>query len=87
LGREFLANPPADIWMPLKADTASTDQSNYMLVSARMKKGVSLQQAVAQMGIAADRYREKYPGTLGPGVTFTAQRWRTRSSLMPRPPF
>jgi len=41
----FTSDPPADIYLPLKADPNSTDQAHYLRAAARLKPGVTLEKA------------------------------------------
>jgi len=69
----FTSDPPADIYIPLQADPNSTDQAHYLRSAARMKPGVTLAQAQAAMKLAAEQYKRKFPGTMGPQDSFTAE--------------
>jgi putative ABC transport system permease protein len=64
LGSAFKTDPPADIWLPLKPDPNSTDQGHYLLCAARMRPGVTVEQANAAMKLAAEEFRRKFPGPL-----------------------
>ncbi len=57
----FESDPQTDLWFPLQADPASTNQGHYLLAAARLKPGVSLGQARAQMKIAGERFRQANP--------------------------
>jgi putative ABC transport system permease protein len=76
-GSEFVADPPADIWLPLQADPNSTNQGHYLRAAARLKPGVTLEQARTQMKMAAEEFRRKFAGAvgvvMGPQDSFTAQ--------------
>ncbi len=61
LPRSFLSDPPADIWLPLQADPASTNQGHYLRVAGRLKPGVSLDQARAAMKVIGERFRAANP--------------------------
>jgi predicted permease len=61
LSKGFLPDPPADVWLPLKADPASTNQGHYLRVAARLKTGVTLGQARAEMKILGERFRAANP--------------------------
>ena len=64
LGATFKSDPPADIWMPLQADPNSTNQGHYLLCAARMRPGVTVDQAKAAMKLSAEEFRRKFPGPL-----------------------
>jgi putative ABC transport system permease protein len=70
IGREFVSNNPADLWLPFQFEMTSTDQAHYFGVLARLKPGVTVPMANAQLKLAADQYRKTYPGTLGPNSSF-----------------
>jgi putative ABC transport system permease protein len=64
LGPSFKTDPPADIWLPLQPDPNSTNQGHYLLCTARMRSGVTLDQAKAAMKLSAEEFRRKFPGPL-----------------------
>jgi len=66
IGREFVSEYPADLWLPFQFDMTSTDQAHYFGVIARLKPGVTVPMANAQLKLAADQYRTMYPGRMGP---------------------
>jgi putative ABC transport system permease protein len=70
IGREFVTDNPADLWLPLQFDLSSQDQAHYFGVIARLKPRVTVPVANAQLKLAADQYRTTYPGTLGPNDSF-----------------
>ena len=57
----FKSDPPADIFIPLQADPNSTNQGHYLLVAGRLKPGVTLQAAKAEMKIVGERFRLANP--------------------------
>ena len=70
IGREFVSENPPDLWLPFQFEMTSTDQAHYFGVIARLKAGVTVPMANAQLKLAADQYRTTYPGTLGPNDSF-----------------
>lgn len=60
IGRKFVTDAPADLWVPFQFDLNSQDMANYFTVAARLKPGVTLAQANAQLRLAADEYRNTY---------------------------
>lgn len=70
IGRGFVTENPADIWLPFQLDLGSQDRANYFTVEARLKPGITLQNANAQLKLAADQYRSTYPTSLGPQSGF-----------------
>ncbi|HEY6292097.1 MAG TPA: ABC transporter permease [Terriglobia bacterium] len=72
LDRGFTSDPPADLWLPLEADPNSTDQAHYLVGAALLKPGVAVAQAQAELKLAADQFKRKFPGALGAQGSFTA---------------
>jgi predicted permease len=70
IGPGFHPSSPTDLWLPVQADPASVDQAHYFRVAARLKPGVSLQQANAALDVVAQRFRERFPRALGPRQSF-----------------
>ncbi|MGA7349944.1 MAG: ABC transporter permease, partial [Acidobacteriaceae bacterium] len=73
LGKSFATDPESDIWVPFQLDPNSTNLGHYFLVSGRLKPGVSLAQANAQLKLAADQYRRLHPDDMGPKDGFGVQ--------------
>lgn len=65
VGPNFVTETPADLWLPFQFDPNSRDQAHYFQVAARLKPGVTLQMANAELKLVADQYRSMYPGALG----------------------
>jgi predicted permease len=59
--KSFVANPPAEIWIPLQADPNSDNQGHYLSAAARLKEGVTIEQARAQMKFAGEVFRRLNP--------------------------
>jgi putative ABC transport system permease protein len=57
----FHSDPPADVFIPMQADPNSTNQGHYLLVAGRLKPGVTLQAAQANMRIAGEQFRAANP--------------------------
>ena len=57
----FKSDPPADIFIPLQADPNSTNQGHYLSVAGRLKPGVTLQAARAEMKMVGERFRQANP--------------------------
>ena len=89
LGQSFVADPEADIWLPFQIDPNSTNQGHFFLAAGRLKPGVTLAQANAQLKLAADQFRRRYPeGAMGAKEGFAVEPLRdsivsdVRSSLL-----
>lgn len=70
IGRRFVTEDPADLWLPFQFDLSSRDQAHYFAVIARLKPGMTVPMANAQLKLAANQYRTTYPGSLGPNGSF-----------------
>jgi predicted permease len=62
----FRPDPPADVFIPMQADPNSTNQGHYLLVAGRLKPGVTMQAANANMKVAADRFRKTNQALMSP---------------------
>ena len=60
IGPSFRFDPPSEIWLPFQLDPNSTNQGHYFMAAARLKPGVSLAQANAQMKLAYNQYRRRW---------------------------
>jgi putative ABC transport system permease protein len=54
----FQSDPPADLWFALQADPASTNQGHYLMAAGRLKPGVGLEKARAEMKVMGERFRQ-----------------------------
>lgn len=50
-----------DVWLPFQLDPNTADQGHYFGINARLKPGVTLEQARARMASFTEAYREKFP--------------------------
>ena len=73
LDREFVSDPEADLWVPFQIDPESTNLGHYFFVCGRLKPGVTLAQANAELKLTADAYRRRYPDDMGPKGGFGVQ--------------
>ena len=69
----FAFDPPADLYLPFQADPNSTNQGHYFRVAARLKPGVSLGAAKADLNLAGQEFKRLYPNALGPNNTFSVE--------------
>src|SRR5215469_970044 len=76
LGPSFGTDPPADIWLPLQADPNSINQWDDYCAAARLKPGVTLQTAKAQVKVAEAQFRRKFPGTALAGASWDLETLR-----------
>jgi len=73
MGADFAGEPETDLFLPEQADLNSTNQGHFLFLGARLKAGVTLAQANAELGVVADRFRKLYPGVISPDESFVAQ--------------
>lgn len=59
--RDFRSDPAVEVWIPLQADPNSTNQGHYLSVAGRLKPGVTVEAAAAQMKLAGEQFRREYP--------------------------
>jgi putative ABC transport system permease protein len=60
IGRGFVTDTPADLWVPFQFDLNSQDMAHYFTVAAHLKPGVTPAQVNARLRLAADEYRRIY---------------------------
>jgi putative ABC transport system permease protein len=78
VGKSFVTDPATDLWVPFQIDPNSTNLGHYFFVAGRLKPGVTLAQANAELEIAANAYRRRYPDDMGPRAGFGVQPLRDR---------
>jgi predicted permease len=71
-----LNGPPPEVYVPFQIDPNTRDQGDYFEVMARLKPGVTLQQAKARLEVSTGEYRVRYPTALGPNDSFTVKAFR-----------
>ncbi len=69
---ELDAAPP-DLWLPFQIDPNSVDHGRYFDISGRLRPGVTLAAANAQLALAAKEFRDNFPNLLGPRDEFIAR--------------
>lgn len=70
VGRSFVTDPPGDLWLPFQFDPNSQDMAHYFTVAARLKPGVTLQQANAKLELVSNQYRSTHANALSPQEGF-----------------
>jgi predicted permease len=66
--REY--GPTPQVWTLFQFDPNTADQGHYFQAMARLKRGVTVQQAYARMQASANDYRAKFPKAIGPQAGF-----------------
>ncbi|HYM24899.1 MAG TPA: ABC transporter permease, partial [Vicinamibacterales bacterium] len=60
--KDFVSDPAnVDVWIPMQADPASTNQGHYLNVAGRLKPGVTVAAARAEMKVIGERFRQANP--------------------------
>jgi putative ABC transport system permease protein len=60
IGREFVTETPVDLWIPFQFDPSSREMARRFGVAARLKPGITVAQANAQLALVADQFRRAY---------------------------
>jgi putative ABC transport system permease protein len=68
--------PPTEVYVPFQLDPNSTDQGHYFQAVARLKPGVTLEQAKARLQASAGEYRARFPNGIGPKDGFSVTPFR-----------
>lgn len=61
---------PPDVWLPFQIDPNSVMQGHFFLTAGRLRPGVQLAAADAQLRASGDGFRSLYPNAIGPQNTF-----------------
>ncbi len=60
-GLRFSAGPSTEVWLPLQADPASEDHVRRVRVTARLKPGISIDEAQRDIGSTMSLFLRKFP--------------------------
>jgi len=63
IGKQFLSDPEADIWLPFQFESVSDNMNHFFQVAGRLQPGITLVQANAQLKLAAAQFLRAYPKT------------------------
>lgn len=70
VGPGFHAEPdvltPPDLWIPFQIDPNSVDNGRYFSIVGRLRPGVTVDLANAQLALATKQFNEKFPNLAGP---------------------
>jgi predicted permease len=61
LGKQFVSDPEADIWVPFQFEPNSTNQGHFFMAAGMLKPEVTLAQANAQMKLASQEFHRTFP--------------------------
>jgi putative ABC transport system permease protein len=73
-----------DVWLPFQIEPDTSDHGSYCYVAARLKPGVTLRTAVAQLQSIVEEYRQRFP-TFASEESFTVQPLREAMGNSSRP--
>jgi predicted permease len=73
------------VLLPFQLDPGDQSQGNYFEVTARLKPGISLQQARSQVQLSAVGFRSMHPNALPPGFSFSVTPFWETLELNVRP--
>lgn len=73
IGSGFVFDPSPDLYLPFQADSNSVVQAHYFTAAARLKSGVGIKAAKAALNLAAEEFKRKFPGSMGPNGSFTVE--------------
>src|SRR5262249_35355013 len=71
-----LGSALTDVYVPFQLDPDTDDVGHRFAVVARLKPGVTMEQARQQLRISADEFRSKFPKELGPKDSFTVKPYK-----------
>jgi putative ABC transport system permease protein len=71
-----LGNRSTDVFLPFQLDPNTQDHGQFFNVVARLKPGISLDQANAELQVSVSVFRAKFPDVLGPKSSFRAVPFR-----------
>jgi putative ABC transport system permease protein len=64
---------PPDAWLPFQIDPNSGDQGRYFSMVGRLRPGVTIDMANAQLALATKDFHQKFPNMAGPRDAFAVQ--------------
>ena len=68
--------PAPAVFVPFQLDPNSSDVGNYFEVLARLKPGITLEQARAELQASTPALRAKFPTAIGPKDTFSVETFK-----------
>jgi len=63
IGKDFVADPQADLWLPFQFDPVSRDMNIFFEVTGLLRPGVTVAQANAQLRATSTEYHREFPNT------------------------
>lgn len=68
----------AELWTPVGIDPANREKANYLEISGRLKEGVTLEKAQAEMDLLAKQYDKEWPDEMSDGETMRLETLQQR---------
>ena len=65
----------SDVWVPFQLDPNADDHGHYFTVAGRLKPGITLEQANAQLDQSSAEFRRRFPDWLSDGASFGVTRF------------
>jgi predicted permease len=62
-----------EVWVPFQLNPNSNDQGHFFQAAARVKSGITFEQANARLGASAAAFRHKFPNGVGRDESFSAE--------------
>ena len=63
IGKDFVADPQADLWLPFQFDPVSRDMNVFFEVTGLLRPGVTVAQVNAELRAASPEYHREFPNT------------------------
>jgi putative ABC transport system permease protein len=63
IGKDFVPDPQADLWLPFQFEPVSNDMNLFFEVTGLLQPGVTVAQANAQLRAAGPEYHREFPNT------------------------
>ena len=63
IGKNFVADPQADLWLPFQFEPVSNDMNLFFEVTGLLQPGITVAQANAQLLAAGPEYHREFPNT------------------------
>lgn len=67
---------PQDVILPMRVNPGSTNEGHNLTVIARLKNGLTTDQARNELNLVFERFRAAFPKQANPNETFGGQSWR-----------
>ena len=64
---------PPDVYLPFRIDPNSAMHGHFFRAVGRLERGASVESASASLQPAADTFRQRFPGALGPEASFSVR--------------